>query len=204
MARASDKPGDKPGSYLDGQMLIAMPSLQDGPFARSLVYLCAHREDGAMGIIVNHTAPAVKFPELLVQLGIVNENEAILLPRRAGNIKVLRGGPVETGRGFVLHSSDFFIDNSTLPIADDVCLTATLDILKAIAKGDGPQKAVLALGYAGWSSGQLEAEIRANGWLHCPADANLIFDNDFSTKYERALAKIGVSIAMLSGQAGRA
>jgi putative transcriptional regulator len=194
----------KSGTYLDGQMLIAMPSLQDGPFARSLVYLCAHREDGAMGIIVNHTAPTVKFPELLVQLGIVNESDAIVLPRRTEEIKVLRGGPVETGRGFVLHSSDFFIDNSTLPIADDVCLTATLDILKAIAKGGGPQKAVLALGYAGWSSGQLESEIRANGWLHCPADANLIFDADFSTKYERALAKIGVSLGMLSGEAGRA
>lgn len=200
MARTASKSGD----YLDGQMLIAMPSLQDGPFARSLVYLCAHREDGAMGIIVNHTATTVRFPELLVQLGIVNDSEAIQLPRRAEEIKVLRGGPVETGRGFVLHSSDFFIDNSTLPIADDVCLTATLDILKAIAKGAGPQKAVLALGYAGWSSGQLESEIRANGWLHCPADANLIFDDDFTTKYERALAKIGVSIAMLSGEAGRA
>ena len=195
---------DKSSGYLDGQMLIAMPSLQDGPFARSLVYLCAHREDGAMGIIVNHTAASLNFPDLLVQLGIVNEKEAIVLPRRAGEIKVLRGGPVETGRGFVLHSSDYFIDNSTLPIADDVCLTATLDILKAIAKGDGPQKAVLALGYAGWSSGQLEAEIRANGWLHCPADANLIFDADYSTKYERALAKIGVSLAMLSGAAGSA
>jgi putative transcriptional regulator len=200
MASASQKSG----SYLDGQMLIAMPSLQEGPFARSLVYLCAHREDGAMGIIVNQSAAAVKFPELLVQLDIVKESESILLPPRAGDIKVLRGGPVETGRGFVLHSSDFFIDNSTLPIADDICLTATLDILRAIAKGDGPQKAVLALGYAGWSSGQLESEILANGWLHCPADANLVFDNDFQTKYERAMAKIGVSLAMLSGEAGRA
>ena len=200
MARASEKSG----GYLDGQMLIAMPGLQDGPFARSLVYLCAHREDGAMGIIVNQGAPAVKFPELLVQLGVVNESEAIVLPPRAGAIKVLRGGPVETGRGFVLHSSDYFIDNSTLPIADDVCLTATLDILKAIAKGDGPQKAVLALGYAGWSSGQLEAEIRNNGWLHCPADPGLIFDSDFAGKYERALAKIGVNLATLSGESGRA
>jgi putative transcriptional regulator len=200
MASASQKSG----SYLDGQMLIAMPSLQEGPFARSLVYLCAHREDGAMGIIVNQSAATVKFPELLVQLDIVKESESILLPPRAGDIKVLRGGPVETGRGFVLHSSDFFIDNSTLPIADDICLTATLDILRAIAKGDGPQKAVLALGYAGWSSGQLESEILANGWLHCPADASLVFDNDFQTKYERALAKIGVRLAMLSGEAGRA
>src|ERR1700746_970730 len=119
MAQASQKSG----TYLDGQMLIAMPSLQDGPFARSVVYLCAHREDGAMGIIVNQTAPAVKFPELLVQLGIVHENGSNLLPRRAGELGALRGGPVEPGRGFVLHSSDFFIDNSTLPIADDVCLT---------------------------------------------------------------------------------
>jgi putative transcriptional regulator len=195
---------EKSSGYLDGQMLIAMPSLLDGPFARSVVYLCAHREDGAMGIIVNQSAPALKFPELLVQLGIVNESESIMLPPRAGGIKVLRGGPVETGRGFVLHSSDFFIDNSTLPIAEDVCLTATLDILKAIAKGGGPEKAVLALGYAGWESGQLESEIRAHGWLHCPADPGLIFDNDVSTKYDRALAKIGVNIAMLSGEGGRA
>jgi putative transcriptional regulator len=193
---------EKPSGYLDGQMLIAMPNLQDGPFARSLVYLCAHRRDGAMGIIVNHSAPTVKFPELLTQLGIVSENDQIVVPSR--EIKVLRGGPVETGRGFVLHSSDFFIDNSTQPIADDVCLTATLDILRAIAKGGGPRKAVLALGYAGWSSGQLDNEIRANGWLHCPADPSLIFDDDFSAKYERALAKIGVSVALLSGEAGRA
>jgi putative transcriptional regulator len=195
---------DKNAGYLDGQMLIAMPSLQDGPFARSLVYLCAHREDGAMGIIVNHTARAVRFSELLVQLGIVNESESIVLPARAEAIKVLRGGPVETGRGFVLHSSDFFIDNSTLPISENICLTATLDILRAIAKGDGPERAVLALGYAGWSSGQLESEIRANGWLHCPADPGLVFDNDYASKYDRALAKIGASVALLSSEAGRA
>ena len=201
MKIASGKTGE---GYLSGQMLIAMPNLQDGPFARSVVYLCAHRDDGAMGIIVNHSARAIRFPELLVQLGVVKESESILLPPRAGQIKVLRGGPVETSRGFVLHSSDFFIDNSTLPIADDVCLTATLDILRAIAKGGGPQKAVLALGYAGWDKGQLEGEIRANGWLHCPADSSLIFDSDFSAKYDRALAKIGVSAAMLSGEAGRA
>jgi putative transcriptional regulator len=198
MARSSEKPA----GYLDGQMLIAMPALQEGPFARSLVYLCAHRHDGAMGIIVNHSAPTIKFPELLTQLGIVSEDDSIVVPSR--EIKVLRGGPVETGRGFVLHSNDFFIDSSTQPIADDVCLTATLDILRAIAKGGGPRKAVLALGYAGWSPGQLEDEIRANGWLHCPADPALLFDDDFSTKYDRALAKIGVNIAMLSGEAGRA
>ncbi|HXW18996.1 MAG TPA: YqgE/AlgH family protein [Roseiarcus sp.] len=195
---------DKPAGYLDGQMLIAMPSLVDGPFARSVVYLCAHRDDWAMGIIVNQSAEPVRFPELLVQLGVVGESEAIQLPPRANEIKVLRGGPVETGRGFVLHSGDFFIDNSTLPIGDNICLTATIDILRAIAKGSGPEKAVLALGYAGWSSGQLESEIRANGWLLCAADPGLVFDRDFSTKYDRALAKIGVDPGMLASEGGRA
>ncbi|HYC25809.1 MAG TPA: YqgE/AlgH family protein [Roseiarcus sp.] len=195
---------EKPSGYLDGQMLIAMPSLLDGPFARSVVYLCAHRDDWAMGIIVNHAADPVRFPELLVQLGVVGEKEAIQLAPRANEIKVLRGGPVETGRGFMLHSGDFFIDNSTLPIGDNICLTATIDILSAIAKGGGPEKAVLALGYAGWSSGQLESEIRANGWLLCAADPGLVFDSDFSTKYDRALAKIGVDPGMLSSEGGRA
>src|SRR5271154_781354 len=116
---------DKAGGYLDGQMLIAMPSLLDGPFARAVVYLCAHRDDWAMGIIVNQSAAPVRFPELLVQLGVVKEEEAIQLPPRASDIKVLRGGPVETGRGFVLHSGDFSFDNSTLPIGDNICLTAT-------------------------------------------------------------------------------
>jgi putative transcriptional regulator len=189
---------------LEGQMLIAMPSLREGPFARAVVYVCAHRDDGAMGIIVNQKAEATNFPELLVQLNIVKPAESIVLPPRAGEVRVLRGGPVETGRGFVLHSRDYFRDNSTVAIADDICLTATLDILRAIAAGEGPEKAVLALGYSGWSSGQLESEILANGWLNCPADANLVFDADYESKYDRALAKIGVSAAMLSSEAGHA
>ena len=189
---------------LEGQMLIAMPGLREGPFARSLVYLCAHREDWAMGIIVNRRAEATNFPELLVQLEIVKPAEAIVLPPRAGDVRVLRGGPVERGRGFVLHSGDYFIDNSTVSIGDGICLTATLDILRAIAIGKGPRKAVLALGYAGWSSGQLESEILANGWLNCPADPGLVFDADYDSKYDRALAKIGVSAAMLSDEAGHA
>jgi putative transcriptional regulator len=190
--------------YLDGQMLLAMPSLQDGDFARTVIYLCAHSEDGAMGIIVNRQAPEVRFNQLLVQLKIVKNEDQILLPREAGEPPVLRGGPVESGRGFVLHSSDFFIDNSTLPIADNICLTATLDILRAIAHGKGPRKAVLALGYAGWSPGQLEGEIRANGWLNCPADHGLVFGADLAAKYDQALAKLGVSLAALSAQAGQA
>src|SRR3974390_818002 len=151
--------------YLDGQMLIAMPAMRDERFARSVIYVCAHSSEGAMGIVVNQPATNVNFSDLLVQLDIVPASDLIQLPPGAGLVKVLKGGPVETGRGFVLHSSDFFIENSTLPIDDGICLTATLDILKAIARGNGPQSAVLALGYAGWAAGQLENEIQENGWL---------------------------------------
>jgi putative transcriptional regulator len=198
------KTSPTPPASLEGQMLIAMPSLREGPFARSLVYLCAHREDGAMGIIVNQNAEAINFPELLVQLDVVKPDESVELPPSASEVRVLRGGPVEKGRGFVLHSSDYLATDSTVPIGDGICLTATLDILRAIASGKGPEKAVLALGYAGWSSGQLESEILANGWLNCPADASLVFDPDNESKYDRALAKIGVSAGMLSSEAGHA
>ena len=119
-------------------------------------------------------------------------------------VKVLRGGPVETERGFVLHSADYFIENSTLPIDDGICLTATVDILKAIARGDGPASAILALGYAGWAPGQLETEIQGNGWLHCAADSELIFGPDIGGKYERRCSKIGIDLAMLSSEAGHA
>ena len=190
--------------YLDGQMLIAMPTMRDERFARSVIYMCAHSSEGAMGIIVNHPASNVNFPDLLVQLEVIPAADLIQLPRRAGTVKVLKGGPVETGRGFVLHSADFFIDNSTLPIDEGICLTATLDILKAIARGDGPASAVLALGYAHWAPGQLENEIHENGWLHCTADSELIFGTDTEGKYERALRKIGIDLGMLSSDAGHA
>lgn len=190
--------------YLDGQMLIAMPSMRDERFARSLIYMCAHSSEGAMGIIVNHPAANINFADLLVQLDVIPASDLILLPQRAGTVPVLRGGPVETGRGFVLHSSDFFIENSTLPIDDGICLTATLDILKAIARGDGPLSAVLALGYAGWAPGQLESEIQGNGWLHCTADLELVFGSDVDAKYEKALKKIGIDLGMLSSEAGHA
>jgi putative transcriptional regulator len=195
---------DSVRGYLDGQMLIAMPAMADERFARSLIYICAHSSEGAMGIIVNHPAPNIRFPDLLVQLEVIPASERILLPGRAEQVKVLKGGPVETGRGFVLHSADFFIENSTLPIDDEICLTATLDILKAIARGDGPSNAILALGYAGWAPGQLEQEIQQNGWLHCAADTELIFGKDVEHKYERALAKIGIGLGMLSSEAGHA
>ena len=190
--------------YLDGQMLIAMPAMSDERFARSVIYVCAHSTEGAMGIVVNQRAQNIKFPDLLVQLDVIPASERIQLPDQAEEVKVLKGGPVETGRGFVLHSSDFFIENSTLPIDDGICLTATLDILKAIASGTGPASAILALGYAGWAPGQLEQEIQQNGWLHCAADPELIFGPDIEGKYERALRKIGIDLGMLSSQAGHA
>jgi putative transcriptional regulator len=193
-----------PRGYLDGQMLIAMPAMSDERFARAVIYVCAHSTEGAMGIIVNHPAKNIKFPDLLVQLEVIPESERIQLPVQAEDVKVLKGGPVETGRGFVLHSADFFIENSTLPIDEGICLTATLDILKAIARGTGPHNAILALGYAGWAPGQLEQEIQQNGWLHCPADPELIFGNDTGGKYEKALRKLGVDLAMLSSEAGHA
>src|SRR6201995_111228 len=200
VARKSASGGPKRG-FLDGQMLIAMPSMRDERFSRSVIYVCAHSSEGAMGIIVNQIASNVNFPDLLVQLEVIPAADVIQLPQRAGSVKVLKGGPVETGRGFVLHSADFFIENSTLPIDDGVCLTATLDILKAIARGDGPASAVLALGYAGWAPGQLENEIQENGWLHCTADADLIFGTDNDGKYAKALRKLGIDLGMLSSEA---
>src|SRR6266498_1298317 len=190
--------------YLDGQMLIAMPSMGDDRFARSVIYVCAHSTEGAMGIVVNQPAAHISFPDLLVQLEVIPAAELIQLPRRAGGVKVLKGGPVDTQRGFVLHSSDFFIDNSTLAIDHGICLTATLDILKAIAHGEGPQSAVLALGYAGWAPGQLENEITQNGWLNCDADQELIFGPDIGGKYEMAMRKIGIDLGKLSSDAGHA
>jgi putative transcriptional regulator len=203
-AKAIGGDADSGSGYLDGQLLVAMPVMEDERFARSVIYLCAHSSEGAMGIIVNRPAGSIDFPELLVQLQIIPEADQIKLPENAESMKVLKGGPVETGRGFVLHSSDFFLEDATLPIDDDICLTATLDILKAIASGKGPRHALLALGYAGWAPGQLESEIQENGWLHCPADSDLVFGTDAEDKYSRALRKIGIDPGTLSNAAGHA
>ena len=199
VAGIGDNSAAGPG-YLDGQILIAMPVMDDPRFERSVIYLCAHSSEGAMGIIVNRPAGSIDFPGLLVQLDIIKRADQIKLPETAESMKVLRGGPVETGRGFVLHSSDFFIEDATLQIDNGVCLTATVDILRAIAKGSGPKHAILALGYAGWAAGQLENEIQRNGWLHCDADADLIFGSDADEKYLRALRKIGIDPGMLSAE----
>lgn len=196
---------DAPESgYLDGQLLVAMPVMGDTRFERAVIYVCAHSAEGAMGIMVNRPAGSIDFPQLLMQLNIINKSDQIELPDGAETMKVLSGGPVDTGRGFVLHSSDYFIANATLPITDGICLTTTVDILKAIAKGDGPKHAILALGYAGWRAGQLEEEIQDNGWLHVGADPDLIFGDNVDDKYDRALRKIGIEPGMLSDEAGHA
>jgi putative transcriptional regulator len=204
MAIETIKPSGGSSGYLDGQFLLAMPGMADSRFTRSVVYICAHSSDGAMGLIINQPARKITFPDLLLQLDLVEADDLIRLPTPAEKLPVLKGGPVETGRGFVLHTADFFIDNSTLTIDESVSLTATVDILRAIAKGDGPRKAMLALGYAGWSPGQLEEEIQQNGWLNVPADPGLLFDGDLEGKYGRALKLLGIDPAMLSGEAGHA
>jgi putative transcriptional regulator len=155
-----------------------------------------------MGIILNQASQVQNFPDLLVQLQIIAEQERISLPARAENLPVLFGGPVQTDRGFILHTPDFHLDQSTMTIDESVSLTATVDILRAIAAGDGPDLAIMALGYAGWDAGQLEDEMQQNGWLHCPFNQSLVFDRDIHTKYDRALRSIGVDLAQLSTYAG--
>jgi len=190
--------------YLDGQLLVAMPSMGDPRFSRSVIYLCAHSSEGAMGIIINQRAPNISFTELLEQLNIVPTEDRISVPWGLSAMAVHLGGPVETGRGFVLHSADYFKSESTLPIDESVCLTATIDILRDIAKGSGPNKALLALGYAGWAPGQLEDEIQSNGWLNCPADPELIFDPEVDRKYNKALGSIGIDPIRLVNDSGHA
>lgn len=190
--------------YLNGQLLVAMPSMADARFQRSVIYMCAHSANGAMGIIVNQPAPNVSFSELLAQLNVLPESDQIRIPAAVDDMRVHIGGPVETGRGFVLHSADYHAEESTLTIDESVSLTATLDILKAIAAGKGPQMSLLALGYSGWAAGQLESEIQANGWLHCDCDSALLFGRDVETKYNLALAKIGIDPRQLVSEAGHA
>jgi putative transcriptional regulator len=189
---------------LGGQMLVAMPGMPDARFRRSVIYLCGHSDAGAMGIVINQRASTMTFRDLLVQLDIIEADQAIRLPRRISHAHVLKGGPVETSRGFVLHSADYQIADVTQPVGRGVAMTATLDILRAMAKQEGPSSALMALGYSGWAAGQLEREIATNGWLHCAADTDIIFDQDIESKYDRALRKIGIDPAMLSQQAGRA
>jgi putative transcriptional regulator len=182
--------------YLGGQVLIAMPSLQDPRFSRTVICLCAHSPDGAMGIVLNKPLEGLSFDELLKQLGL----EPVPPQRR---IRLFQGGPVEGGRGFVLHTRDWSNDQS-LQVTDEVALTASVDILSAIAGGGGPRQGILALGYAGWGPGQLEDEIQANAWLSVHPDEALLFGENGDSKWLQAMAKLKVDPALLSGAAGHA
>lgn len=188
--------------FLDGQFLIAMPGMADSNFSRAVVYICAHSDDGAMGFIINRPQH-LSFSDVLLHLDLVGEDEVIRMPGSTLDFPIRCGGPVESGRGFVLHSDDY-MSESSIPVSDDICLTATLDIVRAISRGRGPQKGLMMLGYAGWGAGQIENEMGANGWLSCPAQEELIFDTNLDSKYERALGLMGISPAMLSAEAGHA
>ena len=180
--------------YLTGQLLVAMPGLADPRFAKSVIYMCAHNAEGAMGLVLNKTIESLTFPDLLSQLGIVGAAGGI-------PIRIHFGGPVESGRGFVLHSADY-VQDATMVVDSAVALTATIDILKAIAQGAGPKQRLLALGYSGWGAGQLDAEIKANGWLNVPADDELVFGADLDGKWLKAMKKIGIDPFMLADGAG--
>ena len=182
--------------FLEGQLLIAMPNIGDSRFDRTVIYMCAHSEEGAMGLILNKLADEITFDELLEQLEVPT-------PSDHDEIRIHVGGPVDTGRGFVLHTRDY-LQSTTMPVGDHFGLTATIDILKSIAAGEGPKQSLLALGYAGWGAGQLDNEIQANGWLNVEADLDLMFDRQVDTKWDRAVKKLGVDPSFLSGDAGHA
>ncbi len=194
--RAKTAPARGLGSYLTGQTLIAMPGLHDPRFAGSVVYLCAHNADGAMGLVLNQPLPGISFDDLVKQLKLEPHP-----PER--RLRMRHGGPVETGRGFVLHSTDWSSDGS-MRVTDGLALTASLDILQAVAGGGGPRQAVLALGYAGWGPGQLENEIQENSWLSVTADESLLFAEDTGQMWRQAMALLKVDPGLLSTVAGRA
>ncbi len=192
----TDQTDSSDSPYMTGRLLIAMPGMRDERFANTVLYMCAHTEEGAMGLVLNQRLDSLSFGELMEQLEIKEED----VPE---DVPVHFGGPVEAGRGFVLHTADYRQD-ATLDVEDGIALTATVDILKSIARGYGPRQSMLALGYAGWGPGQLDDEIRANGWLQAPGDMELVFDTNLDTKWERAIFKLGIDPRMLSGEAGHA
>ena len=184
-------------NFLEGKLLIALPGMADPRFEKSVIFMCAHSLDGAMGIMINRAVEGLRFRELMDRLQLDTAPEARDMP-------VLYGGPVETGRGFVLHSGDYESADSTLPVSEDISLTATVEILRAMGEGKGPSKALFALGYAGWGPGQIEDEIRANGWIHCDTDSGLLFDVDLGAKWSNALRKLGIEVSGLSAHTGQA
>ncbi|WP_332065911.1 YqgE/AlgH family protein [Bartonella sp. CB189] len=188
--------------FLGGQLLIAMPGINDKCFSRSVIYVCAHSDAGAMGIILNRLHH-IDFPELLLHIGVINSSKKKFLSEPIKKFPVRYGGPVEPARGFVLHSDDYTCEE-TISIADKICFTATIDILKAISCKQGPQHALIALGYAGWKAGQLEAEISANSWLISHTSSNFLFESNLDRKYEESLMRMGINPAYLVSEMGHA
>lgn len=186
---------------LEGQFLVAMPDMEDERFAESVILLVGHGEEGAMGLVVNQQLASLRFADILDELDLGDPDAVIRLPDRIRDRAVMRGGPVERGRGFVLHTSDYHSGN-THRVSDEIGLTATLDVLKAMAFGPEPQEALFALGCCGWRPGQLEDEIAANGWLIVPFERTLLFDVPVEERYERALALLNITRASLSADAG--
>ena len=190
-----------PGSgYLTGKLLLAMPSIGDPRFHRSVIFIAAHDEHGAMGLVVNFLAPDIKFAQLLDQLGLSSDIE---VDTDALKMPVINGGPIETSRGFLLHSSEFN-QNDTIRIGHDFSITGTTDALKDVIHGNGPENALFILGYAGWTPGQLESELQQNAWLVSEPDSALIFHDKCEDKWNMAMDKMGLDPAMLSGEIGRA
>jgi putative transcriptional regulator len=184
------------GGYLTGQILIAMPGMQDPRFEQSVVFVISHNASGAMGLLVNKPVSNITFSDLLKQLAINTRGNS--------HQPVQFGGPVETGRGFVLHSPDYQASNATLNVIQGVSLTTTVDVLRAIAEGHGPQRSMVALGYAGWSQGMLEQELQSHSWLHTEPDEFLLFNPDFTSKWEYAIRKLGFNPSQLTQYGGRA
>lgn len=186
---------------LEGQFLVAMPNMEDERFAESVILIVGHGDEGAMGLVVNHELANLRFADILDELDLGDPDAVIRLPDSIRDRAVMRGGPVEKGRGFVIHSADYQSGN-TYAVSDDIGLTATLDVLKAMAFGPAPRASLFALGCCGWSPGQLEEEIGANGWLVIPFDKKLLFDIPVERRYESALASLHITRASLSTDAG--
>lgn len=187
---------------LQGQFLVAMPEMGDPRFREAVIYMVSHSEDGAMGLVINHTLDDMRFADVLEELHLGEREDIIALPALVRNRAVLRGGPVQSGRGFVLHSHDYYRDENSFAVGDGVCLTATLDVLRAMAFGPSPQKSLFALGYCGWAPEQLEDELSLNGWLTVPFADDLLFELPVEKRYDAALAHLGITRASLSGAAG--
>lgn len=198
-SRGTEKDKSKKTSSLAGRLLLAMPQMGDPRFHKAVIFVCAHDANGAMGLVVNHAVPGLELGELLKQMKI----DPAAISRKSASFPIMNGGPVEAARGFILHSPDFS-QPDTVKISGDISVTGTVDALRAVATGTGPQKMLFMLGYAGWGAGQLDQEMQQNAWLVADADPDLVFAAGSDEKWDRAVRKLGIDPAMLSGDAGRA